>query len=168
MKNLIILLIFFSFNKLISQEIVDVKEIYTENNLIYKSSDENLFTGIAQDKRRNGHLVYEEEYKNGIILSSNLYYNGKEKRIATKTIYNPNNPFVSSKEYSYDLKGEIFKTITYNADGIKILEKQFKNGKMTYSCQYNGEKKHGEELVYEQDGVTITCRTEYNRGKKIK
>lgn len=168
MKDLIILLILFSFNKLNSQEIVDMKEVYNENNLVYKSSNENLFSGIAQNKRRNGHLVYEEEYKNGIILLSNLYYNGKEKRIATKTIYNPNKPFASTKEYNYDLEGEIFKTITYNSNGIRILEEQFKNGKLTYSCQYNGEKKHGEELVYEEDGVTINCRTEYNKGKKIR
>jgi len=74
MRNILILLMFSSFNELISQEIIGMKEVYIENNLIYKYSTNKPFTGIAQHKRKNGHLVYEEEYKNGIILSSNLYF----------------------------------------------------------------------------------------------
>ena len=159
---------FFTFNELISQEKIGMKETYIENNLVYKASNDQLFTGIAQSKRKNGHLVYEEEYKNGIVLSSNLYYNGKEIRVSNKTIYNPNKPFILSKEIRYHLNGEIFETTTYNDDGIKILVEQFKNGKLTYSCQYSGKKKHGLELGYGDNGVEITCKTEYKNGKKIK
>jgi hypothetical protein len=36
MGNFLILLIFFTFNKLISQEIVGMKEVYIENNLVYE------------------------------------------------------------------------------------------------------------------------------------
>ncbi len=152
MKNFLILLMFFTFNKLISQEIVGMKEVYIDNNLVYKSSNDELLTGIAQSKRKNGHLVYEEEYKNGVILSSNLYYNGKEIRVSNKTIYNPNKPLVLSKEIKYHLNGEVFETITYNDNGIKILVEQFKNGKLTYSCQYLGKKKNGLELGYGESG----------------
>ena len=159
---------FFTFIELISQEKIGMKETYIDNNLVYKASNDKLFTGFAQSKRKNGHLVYEEEYKNGIILSSNLYYNGKEIRVSNKTIYNPNKPSVLSKEIKYNLNGEIFEKITYNDDGIKILVEQFKNGKRTYSCQYLGKKKHGLELGYGQNGTEITCKTEYKNGKKIK
>ena len=157
---------FFTFNKLISQEIVGMKEVYIDKNLVYKSSNDKLFTGIAQSKRKSGHLVYEEEYENGIILSSNLYYNGKEIRVSNKTIYNPNKPFALSKENNYHLNGEIFETTTYNDDGIKILVEQFKNGKPTYSCEYLGKKKHGLELRFGDNGEKITDRCEYNIGKK--
>ncbi|WCO02296.1 hypothetical protein [Psychroserpens ponticola] len=114
-------------------EIVGMKEVYIDNNLVYKSSNSELFTGVAQSKRKNGHFVYDEEYKNGIILSSNLYYNGKEIRVSNKTIYNPNKPLVVSKENKYHLDGKIHETTTYNYDGIKILVEQFENGKLMYS-----------------------------------
>lgn len=166
MRNLLILLVFFTFNELISQEIVKMKEVYIDKNLVYKSSNNELLTGTAQSKRRNGHLVYEEEYENGIILSSNLYYNGKEIRVSNKTIYNPNKPLTLSKEYSYDLKGEIFEITTYNDDGVKILYEQFTNGKISYSCKYLGKKKHGLELGYRDGGEKMTFRCEYINGKK--
>lgn len=166
MRNFLILLFFFAYNEMISQEKIGMEEIYIENNLVYKISNGKRFTGITQSKRKNGHLVYEEEYKNGIILSSNLYYNGKEIRISNKTIYNPNKPFIISKEHKYNLNGEIFETITYNEDGIKILIEQFKNEKLRYSCQYLGKKKNGTEYCLNDDGTET--KKEYRNGKKIK
>jgi antitoxin component YwqK of YwqJK toxin-antitoxin module len=166
MRNILILLFFFSFNELFSQEIIGIKEVYIENNLVYKNASDELFTGIAQSKRKNGHLVYEEEYKNGIILSSNLYYNGKEKRVSNKITYNPNKPLVLSKEHKYNLESEIFETTTYNDDGVKILVEQFKNRKLTYSCQYLGKKKNGLQLGYAENGEKLTYRCEFTNGKK--
>ncbi len=166
MRNLLILLMFFTFNKLISQEIIGMKEVYIENNLVYKVIDDELFTGIAQVKRKNEHLVYEEEFENGIILYSYLYFNSKEKRLSTKTIYNPNKPNVLSKKIMYNLQKEIFEIHTYNDDGIKILREQFTNGKVSYSCQYLGKKKHGIELGYRDGGEKMTFRCEYINGKK--
>ena len=166
MRNLLILLMFFTFNELISQEIIGMKEVYIENNLVYKNATDELFSGITQSKRKTGHLVYEKEYKNGIILSSNLYYNGKETRVSNKTIYNPNKPLVLLKEIKYHLDGEIFETTTYNDDGIKILVEQFKNGKLTYSCQYLGKKKNGLQLGYGENGEKMTYRCEFINGKK--
>ncbi|AXT54668.1 hypothetical protein D1815_02455 [Aquimarina sp. AD1] len=157
---------FFTFNKMVSQETIEMKETYIDNNLVYQSINDKLFTGIAQKKRKNGHLVYEEEYENGIILSSNLYYNGKEKRVSNKTIYNPNKPLVLLQEHKYDLKGEIFETVTYNNDGIKILLEQFEKEKLTYSCQYLGKKKNGIEYCLNKNGVET--QIEYRNGKKVK
>ena len=54
MKKILILLMFISI-KTISQERIGIKEVYAENNLVYKNSDEKLFTGIIEKKRRNGH-----------------------------------------------------------------------------------------------------------------
>jgi len=166
MRKLLILLVFFTFNKLISQEIIEMKDVFIDNNLVYKVVDDRLFTGIAQVKRKNGHLVYEEEFENGVILNSYLYFNGKEKRLSTKTIYNPDKPNVLLKEIMYDLQKEIFEVHTYNDNGVKILREQFTNGKVSYSCQYLGKKKHGIELGYKDGGEKMTFRCEYFNGKK--
>ncbi|MCB4800130.1 hypothetical protein [Neotamlana laminarinivorans] len=165
-RNLLTLIALLIFNELISQEIIGMKEVYIENKLVYKIATDELFTGIAQSKRKNGHLVYDEEYKKGIILLSNLYYNGKKRRVYNKTIYNPNKPLVLSKEIKYHLDGEMFETTTYNKKGVKILYEQFTNGKVSYSCQYFGKKKHGLELGYRDGGEKITFRCEYINGKK--
>jgi len=166
MRNILFILIFFSFNKVVSQEIIEMKEIYISNNLVYKIGDGKLFTGIAQVKKNNGHIVYEEEFKNGVIIFSNVYFNGNEKRLSTEAIYNSNKPYVLSKEIRYDLNGEVFEIHTYNDEGIKILIEQFTNGKLSYSCQYLGKKKNGIELGYRDGGEKLTYRCEYINGKK--
>ncbi|WP_345276049.1 hypothetical protein [Litoribaculum gwangyangense] len=166
MRNFLILLLFFTFNKLISQEVIEMKGVYIDNNLVYKVVDNGLFTGTAQVKRTNGHLIYEEEFKNGVVLFSYVYFNGKEKRLSSKTIFNPDKPYVLSKRYEYDLQGDIFEIYTYNNDGIKILKEQYTNGKVSYSCQYLGNKKHGIELGYRDGGEKMTFRCEYINGKK--
>jgi hypothetical protein len=64
------------------------------------------------------------------------------------------------------LNGEIFETTTYNDDGIKILVEQFENGKLIYSCQYLGKKKHGLQLGYANYTDKLTYRSKYVNGKK--
>ncbi|MBQ4804533.1 hypothetical protein J8L88_16855 [Aquimarina sp. MMG015] len=167
-KYILTLFLILNINNLVAQEKIGWKEVYTadHNDLTYKISNDEIFTGIVQWKHKNGHLKYEEEYKNGIILCSNLYYNGKEKRVSNKTIYNPNKPSVLLKEHKYSLENEIFETTTYNDDGIKILVEQFTNGKLTYSCEYLNKKKHGKEFCYAKNGESITVH--YKNGRKIK
>ena len=40
------------------------------------------------------------------------------------------------------------------------------NNKVTYSCQYNGRKRHGKEFCYDDDGNELVF--EYINGKKVK
>lgn len=161
-------LVLINTNQLIRQEKIGMKEVYIHNNLVYKISNDSLLNGVAQRKRKNGHLVYEEEYKKGVILVSKLYFNGKAKIVSNKSIYNPKKPQVLSKEYAYNLNGEIIEVKTYDDNGVKVLLEQFQNGKLTYSCQYIGKKKHGLELGYigSKDGKKPTYRCEYVNGKK--
>lgn len=167
MRKLLILLFLFSFNTSISQEIVSLKEVYMDHhNLVYTINNDKLFTGTAQSKRKNGHLVYEEIYKNGIILYDNLYFNGKKVSVSDKRIYHPDKPFVLSKEHKYHSNGAIYETTTYNDDGIKILKEEFENGKLAYSCQYFGKKKHGLELGYQENSEKLMYRCEYQNGKR--
>lgn len=166
MRYLLFLVFIFSFNQLISQEIVGMKDVYSKNNLVHKVVDDQLFTGLIQAKRSNDHVVYEAEIKNGLLLCSSIFFNGTEKRVATKTIYNPTNPALFSKELKYHLTGELFEAKTYNEEGIKILLEQFSNGKLSYSCQYIGNVKNGLELGYLNGGDKLTYRCEYKNGKK--
>lgn len=183
MKNILILILFFSINQAISQEKIGIKEIYISNNLAYKVSNDKLFSGIAQKVRNNGHLVYEEKYENGIILISNLYYNTLENVVSDKIIYNPEKPFVISKEIRfgnttdwdqityYDENGnkeliEKRENGKYDENGIKTFFEQRENGKLIYSCQYNNNKKHGTEYTLCDNGDELTVK--YVNGKKEK
>lgn len=166
MKNSLTLIILFFSNQLIGQEIVRMKDTYIDGNLVYKVVNDSLFNGISNHKRKNGDLVYEEEFKNGVILLSRMYFNGKKKRVSNKIIYNSTKPYVISKENLYNLESEVFRIITYNNDGVKILVEQFKKGKLIYSCQYSGKKKHGIELGYSESGELLIHSCEYKKGKK--
>ncbi len=162
----LILLVFIStsFN-VISQDTLDINKVYVHNDLVYKMNGQR-FTGLAQQKRKNGHLTYEENYKDGVILSSNLYFNTKEKKLSDKTIYNRYKLWVIEKEISFKLSKDTFEIKSYDKNGKKILLEQFENNKVTYSCEYNGRKKHGQEMCYDDDGNQMTFQ--YVNGKKVK
>jgi antitoxin component YwqK of YwqJK toxin-antitoxin module len=81
MRNIFLIIILCSLNQLFAQEIVGMKDLYTENNFTYELSIEDLFSGQAQHIRNNGHLVYEEYFMNGKLIKSITYYNGTDKPI---------------------------------------------------------------------------------------
>ncbi|WP_109437036.1 hypothetical protein [Aquimarina sp. AU119] len=153
-------------NNLIAQEKVSMKDVYVENDLVYKVSDEQLFTGIAQRIRKNGHLVYEESYNTGIIKESNLYYNSKERIISDKIIYNQKKLYSKEKEIRFHLSKDTLRIKTFDDNGKKKLVEEFENNHITYKCEYKGKKKHGLELRYKENGKKITYRCEYINGKK--
>ncbi|SEC25578.1 Antitoxin component YwqK of the YwqJK toxin-antitoxin module [Tenacibaculum sp. MAR_2009_124] len=165
-KMLLILAIAFFSQHLFSQEVVDYKELYVYNELVYKNINDALFSGVAHRKRKNNHLVYEEAYDNGVILWSKQYFNGKQVRVSNETIYNSRKPNVVSKENDYRLDKSLFRTMTYDEDGKKIFVQIFNKGKLTYSCQYKGKKKHGIELEYDEKGEKLIYRAIYVDGKK--
>ncbi|WP_339841382.1 hypothetical protein [uncultured Maribacter sp.] len=148
-----------------SQDTLDMKEVYIDNDLVYKM-DGQRFTGLAQDKRKNGKLNYEEQYKDGVILWSNLYFNTKEKLVSDKTLYHKYKLGVIEKVIRLRLSQDTLEVKTYDEKGKKVLLEQYEDGKVTYSCEYNGRKKHGKEFCYDDDGNELIF--EYNNGKKIK
>lgn len=164
-KYLILLVLIGTSFEVCSQDTLDIKEVYIDNDLVYKM-DGQRFTGLAQRKRKNGHLTYEENYKDGVILSSNLYFNTKEKKVSNKTIYNRYKLWVIEKEISYRLSKDTLGIKSYDENGKKVLLEQFENNKLTYSCEYNGRKRHGKEFCYDDDGNELIF--EYINGKKVK
>lgn len=164
-KYLLISISILFSNTIFSQDTLGMKETYIDNNLVYKMNGEK-FTGIAQSKRKNGHLVYEEIYSDGIIQYSNLYFNGKEKIVYIKTIYNRNKLWVVQKEIRFRHSKDTLEVKTYDENGKKTLLTQFENNRVTYTCEYNGKKKNGLALGYANGDGKITYRCEYFNGKK--
>ena len=166
MKIIFITIAFLLSSNLIGQDTLDMKEVYIDNDLVYRFSNDERFTGVAQVKRKNGHLIYEEHYNDGVILEDFTYYNGKEKILAYKTIYHKYKLWVPKKEYGYPKSRKWIDVITYDETGKKILVEQFENDKLTYRCEYSGKKKHGKEFCYSDNGEEL--HFEYINGKKKK
>lgn len=165
MKNLLLVIIFCSFSRLFAQEKVELKEIYLENSLAYKVEDKQLFSGQAQNVRKNGHLVYEEYYENGVPIKSIVYYNRTEKPIPARLTEFYERSFNKKKVTNYGLSKPIVEYIHYDLNGKKTLIEQYENEMLTYRCEYLENKKHGTEFCVDDDGNEIEI--EYRNGKKV-
>lgn len=166
MKKIPLITILLLFHGVFAQEIVGLKEIYVANNLAYKVADDQLFSGQAQKVRKNGHLVYEEYYENGVPIKSILYYNRTEKPIPAKKTEFYDNSFNKKKETIYGLSKPTVAHTYYDYNGNKTLIERYENEKLIYSCEFLDDKKHGTEFCYNEDGTELTI--EYRNGKKVK
>ncbi|WP_394747625.1 hypothetical protein [Spongiimicrobium salis] len=150
-----------------TKDTLQMKEIYLENDLVYRQSNDERFSGVVQHKRKNGHLVYEEVYEDGIIREAYEYYNGKGKFLYRKTLYQSYKLWVLEKEFIYGKSKKDWSQInSYNEKGQKILEEGFENEKLVYRCEYLGKKKHGQEFCYTDEGDVLI--QEYIHGKKVR
>jgi len=145
---------------------VKYKDVYLENNLVFLRANDSLYTGLIQQKRRNGHLAQEEWIDKGVIVYAISYYNGSRKVPAERMEYYKEYPNVPFKLFKYRFDESIREIIWHDMRANKIRVEQFENDKLVYSCDYKGKKKHGKELCYDDDGSVITVL--YNNGKRIK
>ena len=165
MKNILLIIIFCFFNGLFAQEKVGLKEVYVENNLAYKVVDDELFSGQAQKVRKNGHLVYEEYYDKGVPLKTIVYYNGTDIPTPARITEFYENTFDKKKETTFGLSKPTVELRFYDQNGKKTLIEEYENEKLTYSCEYLKNKKHGTEFCLKDDGTEL--KIEYLHGKKI-
>lgn len=87
--------------------------------------------------------------------------------MSSSVIYNQTKPFKFKEFYRFNIKTQnISEKETYDHDGELIRLENFKNNKLTYSCQYNGKKKQGIEFCYSKEGEPLTF--EYINRKKVK
>jgi len=158
--------VLFTFISLItfSQDILSFDEIYTENNLVYKKSNSNLFTGKVQRFKKKNHLVFEIEIENGVMKIATIFYNGKEKKEAEKRYYDLNNKIFKKEKYSFD-KTYVWTTL-FNNKEEKILEEEHENGVLKYRSEYLNGKKHGITYSLNDDGTSIECL--FENGKILK
>ena len=165
MKKILIIIIFCSVGGLLAQEKVGMKEIYVENNLAYKVADDQLFSGQAQRVRKNGHLVYEEYYAEGIPIKSILYYNGTERPKSAEQTEFYEKTFDKKKVTRYGLSKPTVEYKYYDQSGKKTLIEKYENDELTYRCEYLENKKHGTEFCIIGDGTEV--ENKYRNGKKV-
>ena len=151
------------FNLLAGQEKIGIDDLYHEEYLAYKISNDKLFSGVAQKVRKNGHVVYEENYKNGILIKSTVFYNGKEI-IPDKVILYYKKSFTPKTEIYYSLKDPIIEYRHFNKKGKKTLAEIYTNDVLSYRCEYLDGEKHGTEFCINEDGTT--WEKKYLKGKK--
>ena len=163
MKFLFILLLVLC-GKIYSQEVLKNSEIFTKDNLAYKTKNSQLFTGKTQSFKNKNHLLLEREYINGILRKYTIYYNGKEQIVSDEEYYNENRNLEKTIRYSFDHKIHWIKY--YDGNGNKILEEDYKNGILIYNCPYSNGKKNGIVVSIRENGERNECK--YEKGKLIK
>ncbi|NHF61626.1 hypothetical protein FK220_019935 [Flavobacteriaceae bacterium TP-CH-4] len=166
MKNILLIVLICFLTQVSAQEIVGMKDLYVENDLTYKVAGGKLFSGQAQNVRKNGHLVYEEYFDNGKLTKSIIYYNGTEKPTPARETEFYLETQTKRKETNYGLSKATIEFKHYDKNGKKTLIEQYENEKLIYRCEYQKNKKHGIEYCLDDDGTEL--RIEYRNGKKNK
>ena len=166
MKKILLMVIFSAFNQLIAQEIVGFRDLYEKNELTYKIADGQVFSGQAQNFRKNGHLVYEEYFEDGYLTKSILYYNGTEKATPARVTEFYENSSTKKKEINFGLSEPTTEIKYFDRNGKKTLIERYENEKLTYRCEYLNNKKNGTEFCLKKDGTELEIK--YKNGKKIK
>lgn len=149
-------------------KVVSYEDVFEDidDKLTYLDSDESLYTGFIQHKRKNGRLVQEEYVEKGHVIYWQKYFRGKNDKPAIRVEYHYGHYDAPKKYYEYNKDGRIRRITWYDVLFNKQLVEEYENGKLTYSCEYNGRKKHGEEFCFNAEGNKIT--TVYRNGKKIR
>ncbi|WP_324026196.1 hypothetical protein QSV08_02245 [Maribacter sp. BPC-D8] len=159
-------LFFLIFQDVHSQDTLDMKEVYIENDLVYKYSDNFRFTGVVQLKRKKNEVYFEEVYNDGIILFDYQYFKGSDRKLIYRTDYNRYKPWSKEKAFYYPKSGKWIQITSYDEHGKKILIEKFEKEKLIYSCQYSGKKKNGQEICYDENGNQLIFQ--YVNGKILR
>lgn len=163
MKKICLIILLFTL-KIHSQEILTKDELFAKENLVYKVSNSELFTGKTQSFKHKTHLTFEIEFEKGVLKKSVLYYNGKEQIVSDETYYYDDRKIEKKIRFSLDHK--TLWTKYYDKFGNKTLEEDFKDGILVYSCPYLENKKNGIVFSINEKGEKNECK--FENGKLIK
>ncbi|MBD8019166.1 hypothetical protein H9628_11875 [Weeksellaceae bacterium Sa1CVA4] len=165
MKFTILTILFLFFGKSYSQEKIEFEDVFFVNGIAYNKLNNQIFTGIAQNKNKNGHIKFEEIYDNGKLTKTLLYYNNNSKQIiSTETIFNQENKRVKVLNFSSD--GKKIRETTFDENEKKSEYNSYENGNLILHEEFKNGKKNGKWFCYNDDGTK--CEMEYSSGKKIK
>ena len=148
--------------------VADFDDIYIYNELLYKNDTDSLYSGLIHRTKKNGELLQEDYVERGIIHYTLMFYRRQKRKPHSKYIYNKDNPYLLREEIRYHLEGDVFKITYYDYDGRKILVEDFEDGKMVYSCEFNGRKRHGKEFCITKECDTTVVYYVNGRKKKSK
>lgn len=156
--------------QLFAQDTISVKEIYFNKYLSYKTSNDQLFSGVAQKLRKNGngHIVSEEIYEMGVILEWRSYFGRSKRRLAENVLYYKEAPLTPKEKIQYrtNKHGNFIERTYFDLNQKKTLNTIHRDTTLTYRMPYLNGKKHGEEFCYDDEGNPLV--TEYVNGKKVK
>ncbi|MEN2413469.1 hypothetical protein [Flavobacterium mesophilum] len=168
-KKILLLFLFISIKSFAqdNQKLTN-KDVYSENGLIHRVSNDSLFSGSIEYHRwTNGILLAKDDFQDGYIILNTQYYVKDKKGIPSrKTYYYEHQYFKKKKQDKLDFDGSIYSSIYFDENGNKILEEYYSEGKLIYSCQYKDGKKNGKEFCTSKTGEELNFT--YENGKKIK
>lgn len=148
-----------------AQKRVSTYDLVTKNKLTYIKTTGELFTGIAESRKKNGHLILDESITDGYKTKYTVYYNTDVEAISSE-IYYYENSFIEKLRIEYSLDHKDRRIIHYDNNGKKKFAETYYDENLIYSCEYNNGKKNGKEFC-----ITKKCgdNTEfYDNGKKVK
>ena len=165
---ILFILAIINYSIISAQDTLSIKNIYLENSLIFNANNELPFTGVAQKIRKNGHLVFEEVYEQGILVEYKEYYNGNTQSLSHKIYFYLDQPFVPKETITYytNKKRRITETTSYNRNEEKTLVTRYVDTTLIYKCSYKNGKKNGEEFCYDKNDKPLI--TKFKEGKKVK
>jgi antitoxin component YwqK of YwqJK toxin-antitoxin module len=171
----ILFILLFGLNPCHSQETFTNShdDIYVENGVFYKYANHQPFTGTIEFIKKNGVIVTKETYKDGYLTNEYRYYNKSSRgKIYQETVYyeekinSVHSKFKPKKIISYHPDGEIYCIKHFDLAGDKILEEEFENAKLVYSCEFRNGKKNGKEFCITRKECGNEIIT-YSNGKKV-
>ena len=166
MKYKILIISILFFGKLYSQEKINLNDLSIENGIAYNKLKNQIFTGIAQNTNKNGHVKFEEIYENGKLTKTLLYYNiNSEQIVSDETLFNPETN-KKEKHTRYSSDGKKYWETKFDINEKKSEFNSYDNGNLILHEEYKDGKKNGKWFWYCNDGTK--CETEYYNGKKIK
>lgn len=161
MKKLLTALLFLGGIQLYAQDTLRVKQVYLDQDIAYLEEGGARFTGMLESKRKNDLPSIQQYYQDGIIQSEVVYYKGNEVKPMFKTVYQAEKPGTYQKIFYYHKKKNKYRITSFDAEGNQVHIEQYVNGKLTYSCEYEGPKKHGKEICYKENGEQTVIEYEY-------
>jgi len=165
MKFKILIIIILFFGKLHSQEKIELKNITLENGIAFNKLNNQIFTGVAQSKNKNGHIKFEEIYNNGILTKTLLYFNiTSEQIVSDETLFNPEtNQKEAHRKFSSD--GRKYWETKFDDNEKKTEFNSYENGKLILHEEYKNGKKDGKRLCFSNNGEK--CEIVYKNGKEL-
>ena len=164
MKSILCSYIFLLSTSLFCQDSIPINEVYYLNDLAIAEYSNDPFTGIAVFRKKNGRLVQDWEFKNGVLLTEKLYYRREPIEVASKIYYDS---ILPSKKIRVDrFFGGVTESTLYNNSEEKTLVRQVRGDTLIYRCEYLNGRKNGEEYCFNEDGSATIIK--YKAGKRVK
>lgn len=166
MKIIFIFFLFLISNFLFSQEIYQNKDVYFDNNIAYKVSDNKTISGIVEFRDNKNIIFLKKEFLNGTLIKLFEYYNVRKmnfREVVAREIEYKNGKIIS--KIFYRSTGEKFGYIAYDESGKKKLEEYYKNGVLESSTNYKNGKKDGIMICHDKEGNLL--QFVYKEGKLI-